>query len=232
MADVVPGRASVVVLLSAGLDSAFNLLKAQEQFNVALALTFNYGQRAAAREIDGAKKLASHYKVPHQVVDLPWFKDFTRSTLVNRTLRVPTGSDVKIDDLARSRETAKSVWVPNRNGIFLNIAAGFAEGLGASFVIPGFNLEEAQTFPDNSVAFMKSLDACFNFSTQSRVNTHCYSANLIKPQIVKEAKRLGLPFGMLWPCYQDGEKWCGTCESCQRFDRALAANELRMADLQ
>jgi len=228
MADTVPGRASAVVLLSSGLDSAFNLLKAQEQFNVALALTFDYGQRAARREVERGEKLAKHFNVAHKVIQLPWFKEFTRTTLVNHSMKMPAGTDVSIDNPQVSKETAKAVWVPNRNGIFLNIAAGFAEGLGANFVIPGFNLEEAQTFPDNSGAFMKALDACFTFSTQSRVITHCYSTGLNKSQIVKEAKRLDLPFKLLWPCYQDGDKWCGICESCQRFERALQANGLNI----
>lgn len=224
--------ASAVVLLSSGLDSAFNLLKATEQFKVALALTFDYGQRAAKREVAYASELAKHFNVPHKVVELPWFKDFTKTTLVNRSAAVPTGSEVEIDNMERSQETAKSVWVPNRNGIFLNIAAGFAEGLGASYIVPGFNLEEAQTFPDNSGAFMKTLDESFAYSTQSRVKTHCYSTHLNKSQIVKEAKRLNLPFQLLWPCYLDGAKWCGSCESCQRFKRALKENDLEMGALQ
>jgi 7-cyano-7-deazaguanine synthase len=226
------GPSSAVVLLSAGLDSTFNLLKTLEQFNVALALTFNYGQRAAAKEAACSAEIAAHFKVAHKVVDLPWFKEFSATTLINRKAAVPSGADVKIDDLERSQETAKAVWVPNRNGIFLNIAAGFAEGLGASFVIPGFNLEEARTFPDNSDAFLKALDESFAFSTQNRVHTHCYSAHLNKTEIVKEGRRLDLPFQLLWPCYLDGDTWCGTCESCQRFKRALSANGLDMEALQ
>ena len=51
------------------------------------------------------------------------------------------------------------------NGIFLNIAAGFAEALSAQAVLPGFNKEEAATFPDNSVDFLESLNHSFSFST-------------------------------------------------------------------
>lgn len=217
-------RESAVVLLSSGLDSAFNLLRAGTQFEIVLALTFDYGQRAAAKEAVCASQLAAHYRVPHKMIALPWFKDFTKSTLVNRTQDVPKGGDVSIDDHQRSLETAKAVWVPNRNGIFLNIAAGFAEGFGAKYIVPGFNLEEAQTFPDNSGAFMKALDTSFSYSTANLIKTLCFSTHLNKTQIVAEALRLDLPFKHLWPCYLDGEAWCGTCESCQRFRRALEAN--------
>lgn len=216
-----------VVLLSAGLDSSFNLFKATQQFDVALTLTFDYGQRAARQEVQCAAKLAAHYKVPHKVVSLPWFKEFTKTTLVGGG-EIPSGADVQIDDFKRSSETAKSVWVPNRNGIFLNIAAGFAEGLGAKFVVPGFNLEEAQTFPDNSAAFMKALDNAFSFSTANRVTTHCYSTHLNKTQIINEAISAELPLQLLWPCYLDGDKWCRQCESCQRFLRAARENGLNL----
>lgn len=224
------GAARAVVLLSAGLDSSYNLFKAARELRVVLALTFNYGQRAAAREIACARALANEANVPHQVVDVPWFKMFTKTSLVGEE-QLPTAGDVAIDDHARSLATAKAVWVPNRNGILLNIAAGFAEGLGAEFVIPGFNREEASTFPDNSADFLRALDASWALSTASGVRTRCYSTNMDKVEIVADGKALGLPFARLWPCYQASETWCGACESCQRYARALAANGLSFADL-
>lgn len=217
-------KAKAVVLLSSGLDSSFNLFKAREKYDVVLALTFNYSQRAMRNEVECAGRLAAQLGVPHKVIDISWFKDFTSTSLVSGTAKIPTGKDVEIDSMARSLETAKSVWVPNRNGIFLNIAAGFAEGLGARAVIPGFNYEEAATFPDNSQAFLSALDNSFSYSTESRVVTECFSTDLNKTQIVAEALRIGVPLAMLWPCYFDGPEWCGTCESCQRFKRAVEAN--------
>ena len=222
--------AKAVVLLSSGLDSSFNLYKAREKYEVVLALTFNYGQRAMRREIEHSKKLADSLNIPHKVIDLTWFRDFTSTSLVSGQ-GIPTGTDVEIDSLSRSQETKKSVWVPNRNGIFLNIAAGFAEGLKAQAVIPGFNFEEAQTFPDNSQAFLKALDNSFAYSTESRVVTECFSTELNKTQIVAEALRIGVPLAMLWPCYLDGDTWCGTCESCQRFKRAVEANGIDFEEL-
>jgi len=221
---------SAVVLLSAGLDSAYNLLKAQDLFTVRLALTFNYGQKAAAREIERAGRLASHFGVPHKIVELPWFADFTKTSLIGNA-PIPSGRDIEIDNLKRSEESAKQVWVPNRNGILLNIAAGFAEGIGANVVIPGFNIEEAATFADNTDAFLKALDHSWSFSTNGKVKTHCFSTALNKTQIVADGKKLGLPFAMLWPCYLSGETWCGECESCQRYKRALAANDLSFEQL-
>lgn len=224
------GSSSAVVLLSAGLDSSFNLAMACAKFDVRLALTFNYGQKAARQEIDHATRLAEHYRVPHHVLFLPWFKDFTKTALLGGG-KIPTGSRVGIDNIKKSRATAKRVWVPNRNGILLNIAAGFAEGLGAKYVIPGFNLEEGATFPDNTEEFLGTLDAAWSYSTASEVKSFCFSTKLTKTEIVKRGIELDLPFEMLWPCYFAKTKWCGACESCQRYQRALGANGLSFEEL-
>jgi len=220
---------SAVVLLSAGLDSTYNLYEAlAHKMQIVLALTFNYGQRAAVREISQARKICDGVGVPHKTIDLPWFAQFTRSALVDPSADVPVSQDVDIESHAVSLMTAQKVWVPNRNGIFLNIAAGFAEGLGAQVVIPGFNAEEAQTFPDNSHEFMKALDQSLHLSTANHVTVHCFSVGLDKVQIVKRAVELGVPIQDIWPCYFDGANRCGRCESCLRFERAMKANQLEV----
>lgn len=220
-----------VVLLSAGLDSTVNFYVARTHGTVDLALTFNYGQRAAEKEIQQAKKIAAKYSVKHQVVELPFVKSFGKSSLLDNSEKVPVGQDVQMDDLKISQQTAKSVWVPNRNGIFLNVAAGFAEALGAQFVVPGFNVEEAQTFPDNSQGFLTALDQSFSFSTDKRVQTKCFTTELNKIQIVQKGKELKVDWNLIWPCYFSAEKWCGRCESCQRSLRALKANDISYSHL-
>jgi 7-cyano-7-deazaguanine synthase len=224
-------KPTALVLLSSGLDSTFNLYKALQKFTVKVALTFDYGQRASAREILAATKLAKRVNVPHRTVHLPWFKDFTRTSLVSGD-EIPVGSDVKIDSLERSLETARRVWVPNRNGIFLNIAAGYAEGFDCKYIVPGFNYEEAQTFPDNSKAFLKAIDESLSYSTDGRVQSYCFSIQMQKTQIVREAIDLGVPLTDLWPCYLGAAKWCGECESCQRFKRAVESAGLSFTELQ
>lgn len=210
-----------IVLLSSGLDSTVNLFEAHRAGEVLLALTFNYGQRAAQKEIESSKKMAQSLSVPHQVLDLPFVGLWGASSLTHKDQHLPKALDVKIDDRSTSQKTAKSVWVPNRNGVFLNIAAGFAESLGADVVVPGFNLEEAQTFPDNSKAYMQALDGTFAFSTANQVKVQCWTVDLDKTQIAERAKALEVPFEWMWPCYESFEKWCGECESCQRSKRAL-----------
>ena len=202
-------KSKAVVLLSSGLDSSVNLFEAAQVYDVALALTFDYGQKAAAKELESSQKLAKHLRIPHKILNLPWFKDFNRSSLLVENEKIPTGAQVKIDDKATSESTAKSVWVPNRNGIFLNIAAAFAEAAQAQFVVPGFNVEEAATFPDNTEAFMNKLDEAFAYSTSNKVQVKCFTSSLNKSEIVKRGEALNVPWHLIWPCYFSGEKWCG-----------------------
>lgn len=209
-----------VVLLSSGLDSTVNLYEAREKSRVVLALTFNYGQRAAERELQQASMIAENAGIPHKILDLRWFAEFTKTSLINRENDVPTTS-VSIDDMKASSESAKAVWVPNRNGIFLNIGAAFAEGLGAKWIVPGFNIEEGATFPDNTQGYLDSLTEAFSFSTSNHVEAICFTTKLNKTQIVRRGRELGAPFNQMWPCYLSGAKPCGQCESCQRFDRAV-----------
>jgi 7-cyano-7-deazaguanine synthase len=216
-------KKKAVVLLSSGLDSSVNLFQAHQDAEVVLALTFDYGQKAAVQEVQHAARLAAHLKVPHKILALPWFKDFNKSSLLVDSETVPTGSQVDIQSHAQSLETAKSVWVPNRNGIFLNIGAAFAEALGAHLVIPGFNAEEATTFPDNSEAFMGQLTRSLAYSTANHVEVECYTVKLQKTEIVKKGMALKVPWELLWPCYFAKDKWCGECESCLRSKRAFAA---------
>jgi 7-cyano-7-deazaguanine synthase len=220
-----------VVLLSSGLDSTVNLYKAVQSGPVLLALTFDYSQRASEKEVACAQKITSKLKVPHRVLKLPFFAEFGKSSLLDRAQSVPSGSQVSIDDLSTSQKTAKSVWVPNRNGIFLNIAAGFAETLGADVVIPGFNIEEAATFPDNTEGFLQALTHSFSFSTGNALKAKCYTTQLSKPEIVKMGQELEVDWSQVWPCYHSGDQWCGQCESCLRAKRAFSEAQVPVRHL-
>ncbi len=218
---------SAVVLLSSGLDSTANLYEAVSEFKNVTAVHFQYGQRAGRRELEKAQQLTKKFGIELIVLELPWFKTLLNtSALLNDAIEVPGKNEVQIDSLETSHETAQKVWVPNRNGIFLNIAAGVAEALKCSYIIPGFNAEEAATFPDNSNAFLKVLDHSFSYSTANKVKTKCYTTHLQKTEILKKALLAGLRIEELWPCYHAAEKWCGECESCQRFQRAMHENHL------
>jgi len=208
----------VVVLLSAGLDSSVNLLQAAKEDEVLAAINIDYGQRAAKQERKAARLLCDKLNVPLIEFSLDIFKTFEKNALTNTALSLAQNMD--INDLAACKETAKNVWVPNRNGVLLNLAAALAENLGADYVIPGFNKEEAATFADNSKDYMQALDKAFSYSTQNAVKVKCYTVDMAKPEIYELGKRLGMDETKLWYCYESGDVACRKCESCLRFENA------------
>lgn len=107
-----------IVLLSGGLDSTVNLLLAQRSYDVVSTLTFDYGQRAAAREIQSARSLSDRLGIRHILVPLLFFKEFTTTSLVSQKMDIPSYEDVDIQSVEKSFKSAEKVWVPNRNGIF------------------------------------------------------------------------------------------------------------------
>lgn len=223
-------RKSSVVLLSAGLDSTVNLYAAMHETDVKMTLTFDYGQKAATKEIERSQAIAKLLDIPHTVIQLPWLKNLGTSALTRDTLAIPAGLSA-LDNPNVSVQTAKAVWVPNRNGVFLNIAASFAESLHAQLVVPGFNREEAATFPDNSLDFIRSARKAFSYSTANHVDVQCYTIAMGKPEIVELGKKMKVPFESIWPCYQARDRWCGECESCERSKRAFKAANLNFSYL-
>jgi len=209
------------------LDSSANLAFCREHDEPVLALTARYGQRAQDREVAAARKLCEHFGVRHEVLELPWLGAVGGSSLTEVNLVLPSLAQAELDDRDLTTRSAKSVWVPNRNGILINAAAAYAERLGARRVVVGFNIEEASTFPDNSEEFLKRASRALEYSTSNQVEVFCYTTELNKTQIVRELRglRSRFPFELLWSCYKGEEKPCGECESCQRQARALAAED-------
>jgi 7-cyano-7-deazaguanine synthase len=204
-------RTKSIVLLSGGLDSSANLALAVERDEVLCAVTVDYGQRAAAREISAAREMCE-------------LGEIGGSALTDRSSLMPDPGARHLDDAQVTAQTAKAVWVPNRNGVLINAAVALAERLGAARVVVGFNREEAATFPDNSQSFLDALCAAFKFSTSNGVVAFCYTTAMDKRQIVATLRgglSKAFPFEKIWSCYQGDEKPCGVCESCRRLTRAL-----------
>ena len=217
-----------VVLLSAGLDSAVAFKRALDDGGVALALTFDYGQRAAAREVERARAIAERFDIPHRALELPWLSETGGSALTRRDRALPRPARADLDRRGVAEATARAVWMPNRNGVFVNAAAAFAEGLGAGRVVAGFNAEEGATFPDNSEAFTEAATAALRLSTLSGVELWAPTGRLRKVDIVRLGASIGAPLDLVWSCYEGGALPCGTCESCARLRRA--AEEAGLAE--
>lgn len=211
-----------IVLLSSGLDSAVAFKIAYDTSEVALALTFDYGQRAAQKEIERAHAICERYGVPHKVIEAPWIKEVTATALVNKQKEVPMPSEAELDEIkGRALETAHAVWVPNRNGAFINIAGCYADALDLDRIVCGFNAEEGATFPDNTPEFVEAINKSLEYSTENHVKVWAPVIDLTKEEIIKEGVRINAPLDLSWSCYFSEEKPCGKCESCMRRARAF-----------
>lgn len=206
------------ILLSGGLDSLVSLGLKKDELNITLALTFDYGQKSAKQEIETSKKICEYYNIEHKVIKLDWLKDITHTALCS-DIEVPTG-----DALENSANSAKSVWVPNRNGLFLNVAGSFADANDFDYILIGANKEEGQTFPDNTQDFIDAVNQEFKFSTRKQPEVVAPLINCVKNDIVMLALKNDVPLELTRSCYQGAEKHCGICESCMRLKSALEAN--------
>jgi 7-cyano-7-deazaguanine synthase len=207
-----------IILLSGGLDSlvALGFSKLSNDYNVELALTFDYGQKAVRQEIEASRKICDYYKIEHKVIKLDWLKEITKTSLV-------ASDGVPTEDFETSK-SAEAVWVPNRNALFINIAASFCDSFCYNYILYGANKEEAGTFPDNTEEFRAQISELFKTSTLVHPQVIAPLINYTKGDIVKIAVENSMPLDLVMSCYNSGEGHCGKCESCHYLKKALLEN--------
>ena len=211
---------TAIILLSGGLDSLVSIAKSSKK--ITAGLFFDYGQRAFKEEKRAAKKIAKYYGFDLKIIKVDWLKDITDNGL--------TKSDkfFKIKDFNDKEElllSMKSVWVPNRNALFINIAASFCEGKNIDSIIIGANKEEGETFKDNTKEFIKRANELLKYSTNSGVEVIAPLIDLNKNEIISEGVKYNVPLEFVYSCYKGEKKHCGECESCLHLKNALIINK-------
>ena len=205
-----------VILMSGGLDSVVSLACALEDYDVKLALTFDYGQKSVEQEIRASRKICDYYQIIHKVIKLEWLENITQSALVSE-------EEVPLEGFC-TEQSMKSVWVPNRNALFLNIAASFADSYDLRYIIFGANAQEAKTFSDNRQEFLDKINLTFEYSTLVKPEVIAPLINLSKDDIVKLALEKAVPLSLVRSCYNNSLSNCGKCESCLNLKKALINN--------
>ncbi len=201
-----------VILLSGGLDSYTAAAMAREEGFQLFALTVRYGQRHA-REIDAARAVAHALGVERHVeldVDLAAFGG---SSLT---------SDVPVPkDRAISSSEIPSTYVPARNTVFLALALGWAEVLGASDIFIGVNALDYSGYPDCRPEFIAAFERLASLATAKGVQGSAFRIHaplqmLTKADIIRKGQALGLDYGLTHSCYDPDPhgRPCGRCDSC------------------
>jgi len=208
-----------VVLLSGGLDSATALAVAKEQGYACHALSFDYGQRHAA-ELEAAKRVArSLGVVEHRVLRLG-LDEIGGSALTDEAIEVPE----------TPQEGIPVTYVPARNTVFLALALGWAEVLGARDLFIGVNAVDYSGYPDCRPEFIEAFEKLANLATRAgvggdRFRIHAPLIQMTKVEIIRTGTRLGVDYSLTVSCYQaDAEgRACGRCDSCRLRAEGFAA---------
>lgn len=200
-----------VVLVSGGLDSATTLAIAREQGYACYALSMEYGQRHAV-ELEAANRVVDALGVvEHRTMPIALDR-FGGSALTDHSIDVPEegGAGIPI------------TYVPARNTIFLSLALGWAEVLGANDLFIGVNAVDYSGYPDCRPEFLRAFEYMANLATKEGVEgngftIHAPLVNLTKAEIIREGVRLGVDYATTVSCYQADQsgRACGVCDSCR-----------------
>ncbi|OCX17121.1 7-cyano-7-deazaguanine synthase QueC [Stutzerimonas xanthomarina] len=200
-----------VVLLSGGLDSATVVAMAKAQGYSCYTMSFDYGQRHRA-ELQAAERVACQLGVvEHKVIGLN-LNGIGGSALTDSTIDVPEAPE----------EGIPVTYVPARNTVFLSLALGWAEVIGARDLFIGVNAVDYSGYPDCRPEFIEAFERMANLATKAGVEGQGFSIqaplqNLSKAQIIQEGIRLGVDYAITVSCYQadDEGRACGKCDSCR-----------------
>ncbi|MDP5071740.1 MAG: 7-cyano-7-deazaguanine synthase QueC [Congregibacter sp.] len=200
-----------VILVSGGLDSTTVLALAKEQGYACYTLSFDYGQRHRAELFAAEQVSRTLGDVEHKVVRLN-LDSIGGSALTDENIAVPETASAGIP----------VTYVPARNTVFLSIALGWAEVLGAQDIFIGVNAVDYSGYPDCRPAFIEAFRQLANVATRVGVEGGSYKIHtplmdLGKDDIVKLGARLGVDYAQTVSCYQatDDGLACGRCDACR-----------------
>jgi 7-cyano-7-deazaguanine synthase len=219
-------RRKAVVLLSGGLDSYTAAAIARADGFRLYALTISYGQRHA-HEIHAARAVGRALGVERHVELDVNLAAFGGSSL---TTDAPVPKDRPIDSAG-----IPSTYVPARNTVFLSLALGWAEVLGATDIVIGVNALDYSGYPDCRPEYIAAFERVAGLATRAgvegaRFTIHAPLLALSKAEIIRRGAELGLDYGLTHSCYDPDSSGrpCGRCDSCVL--RATGFAQAGMAD--
>lgn len=200
-----------VILLSGGLDSATVVAMAREQGYACYTMSFDYGQRHRA-ELAAAERVAQHMDViEHKVIGLD-LNGIGGSALTDTSIAVPE----------EPGEGIPVTYVPARNMLFLSLALGWAEVIGARDIFIGVNAVDYSGYPDCRPEFIVAFERVANLATRAGIEGFDFRIQtplqyLSKAQIIAAGVALGVDYGLTVSCYQadDDGRACRRCDSCR-----------------
>ena len=205
-----------VVLVSGGLDSATILALARRDGYELNAISFDYGQRHRF-ELEAARKVCAAIGVAKQITVPIDLRAFGGSALTSDQAVPKDRSD---DELTADIHIT---YVPARNTVFLSLALGWAEVLGAFDLFIGVNAVDYSGYPDCRPEFIAAFEHLANLATKAgvagtdRFRIHAPLLKLTKADIIRTGLSLNVDYSLTHSCYDPDPtgKSCGHCDSCQ-----------------
>lgn len=200
-----------VIIVSGGLDSITLLYERKE--DIALAISFDYGQNHAQKELPFADYHCKQLGIKHIVIPLQFMQTYFNSSLLAGADAIPEGN---YDD-----SNMKSTVVPFRNGIMLSIACGIAESHDLRRVLIANHAGDHAIYPDCRNEFITAMSAATEAGTYIKVKIEAPYTNISKTDIVRRGASLGIDYSKTWSCYKGGKKHCGKCGTCRERQEAF-----------
>lgn len=218
---------SAVILLSGGLDSStlLHYVKGKLDFHLLHALTIRYGQKHVRETACAvAQARAADVKEHHQI-DLPFFGELmaTASALTDPAMPVKA-----LAELAPLQLDQPPTYVPNRNMLFLALAAAYAEARGIANVFYGAQTQDRYGYWDCTPEFLDRMNAVLGLNRRQPVVLHAPFMMMRKREILKIGLDLGVNYAETWSCYRGQDKVCGVCPAC--VERRAAFDALQITD--
>ncbi len=204
-------KKDIVILYSGGMDSSVALYRYVDRIRV--AVSFHYGSKHNAIEIEQAARNCRQLGIEHRVVDI----DLNKMGFVSNLLT----SGGEIPDGHYEDENMKMTVVPFRNGIMLSIAAGIAESIGCNKLLISNHAGDHAIYPDCRESFIASMSDAIRFGTYNEVEIFAPFTNLTKRDIALIGNECSVPFEQTYSCYNGQEIHCGTCGTCTERKEAL-----------
>lgn len=212
-----------VAIVSGGMDSVtlLHFLVKEEKRDPAV-IAFVYGQKHD-KEVAFAKSHAELLGCKNPLVlDLSLLQPiFASSALVSQELTVPDVEDVKGDP-------QPITYVPNRNMIFLALAAAYAETNGVSDIYYGAQRHDLYGYWDTTPQFLAQLNEVYRLNRKTPIQIRAPFVDYSKTDILRKGLALGIDYGTTWSCYEGREVACGRCPTCA--ERLQAFADLNLSD--
>lgn len=200
-----------ILIYSGGLDSTTLLYEYKDK--ISIAVTFDYGAKHGAREIECAKYNCNKLGIKHLIIPLDFMGKYFRSNLLESGGEIPEGN--------YDEENMRSTVVPFRNGIMLAVAAGLAESYDLDTVLLANHSGDHSIYPDCRPSFIEAFDSATKEGTYNGVRVVSPYCNITKRDIALRGRELGIDYSKTYSCYKGGEVHCGCCGTCRERKEAL-----------